>query len=82
MRCTRHGRGVFSSARDCKIEVRELEDKVKQKRDINETKKREKSWENEVAGLRKEWEWANVMMNEDKNRLKDELVGLRRQLDE
>ena len=37
--------------------MRELEGKVeRQWRDVSEAKRKEKSWENEAAGLRKEWE--------------------------
>ena len=51
----REGRGA--DARDWEKEVMELKEKVKkQKIDISEARKREKSWGDEAAGLRKEWE--------------------------
>ena len=45
----------YADARDWEREVEELEDKIRKlKRDVTEAKKRERSWESESIGLRKE----------------------------
>ena len=60
---------TFYDARDWEEEVRILEDKVEEgKRVVREGKKREKSWENEVVELRREWERGrheNIMLKND-----------------
>ena len=59
--------------------MRELEEKVeRQPRDVSEAKRKEKSWENEAAGLRKEWERERrekMLIKRDKNRVKTINVG-------
>ena len=60
--------------------VMELEDKVKkEKMDISEAKRREKSWRDEAAGLRKKGERdrrKKILIKRDKNGLENELGRL------
>ena len=69
---------LFFDARDWEKEVR------KYKRKVHESKKRERSWENEAMGLRKEWEKERkekVMLMKAVRKLQGEIKVLATEVD-